>query len=368
MPPPVQKGLRHIFEQWDGNGAPDGLSADAVPAASRIVLASLIVVPVHRVHGAGTALESVRRGSGGVFDPAVVGALEELGVDEEFWADVAGPRIRERVLEMEPESSLIAVRDDGIDDIALAFADFIDLKSGYAASHSRRVAGVAEQVARLVGCAEEAVVQIRRAALMHDLGVLAVPSFSLEKAEERLAETEMEQYRLHPYHGERILRRVPVLAPLAEMVGNHHERVDGSGYFRGLRGEHISLGARVIAVADRLDALSHDAPGRPALSVGDALARLESESGFDPEITRAVRAAIGGTSNSRDAPLPAGLTHREVEVLRLASRGMTRARIGDQLGITENTVRHHLEHIYAKTGTSTRVGATLFAMENGLLA
>jgi HD-GYP domain-containing protein (c-di-GMP phosphodiesterase class II) len=111
----------------------------------------------------------------------------------------------------------------------------------------------------LLGCAPEAVIQIRRAALMHDLGLVAVPSFALEKPHDRLTEAESEQYRLHPYHGERILQRVPALAQFAEMVGNHQERIDGSGYYRGLRGSNISLGART-AVADRLDELTHDGP------------------------------------------------------------------------------------------------------------
>jgi HD-GYP domain-containing protein (c-di-GMP phosphodiesterase class II) len=169
-------------------------------------------------------------------------------------------RIRERVLGMEPESPLLDVDEGRIEEIALAFADFIDLKSRFAAAHSRRVAKVAEQIARLMGCAPQATVQIRRAALMHDLGLVAISSFSLEKTEQERSEAEQEQYRLHPYHGERILQRVPALKPFAEIVGNHQERFDGSGYYRGLRGANISLGARIIAVADQLDELTHDAP------------------------------------------------------------------------------------------------------------
>jgi DNA-binding CsgD family transcriptional regulator len=162
---------------------------------------------------------------------------------------------------------------------------------------------------------------------------------------------------------------VPALATLAEMVGNHHERLDGSGYFRGLRGQHVSLGARIIGVADRLDGLTHDAPGHRAMELGDALAHLASDPGFDPGIVQAVRKAVeGGESRAREPRHPGGgLTRREVEVLRLAARGMTRGQVGAELRITENTVRHHLEHIYAKTGTSTRVTATLFAIENGIL-
>lgn len=167
MPAAVCEALRHIFEQWDGGGAPEGLRGDAIPIASRIVLSSLILVPVHRANGPAKAIESVRSTAGITFDPDVVKALDELATSDEFWAGLEGERIRERVLEMEPASRLSEVDEGKIDDVALAFADFIDLKSGYAAAHSRRVAGVAEQVARLMGCAEEAVIQIRRVAGRH---------------------------------------------------------------------------------------------------------------------------------------------------------------------------------------------------------
>jgi HD-GYP domain-containing protein (c-di-GMP phosphodiesterase class II) len=367
MPPSVEKATHHLFEQWDGNGAPHGLKGEEIPVVSRIVLPTFFVIPVNRVHGRERALEAVRRSSGTVFDPRVVSALEELAGSEAFWSGLEGEHIQERVLAMEPRSLLSEVGEERVDDIAYAFADFIDLKSRFAAAHSRRVARVAEQLALLLGCAREASDAIRRAALMHDLGLVEIPSFSLEKPEDELSEAERERYRLHPYHGERILRRVPALEPFAEMVGNHQERVDGSGYFRGLRGTNISLGARIIAVADRLDELTHDSPGRPAMDFREALAELDADRGLDPSVVEAIRNATGETSSVINQHWPAGLTQREVEVLRLAARGMTRAQIGDALKITENTVRHHLEHIYDKTGTSTRVAATLFAIENGLI-
>jgi HD-GYP domain-containing protein (c-di-GMP phosphodiesterase class II) len=202
---------------------------------------------------------------------------------------------------------------------------------------------------------------------MHDLGLVAIPSFSLEKPGGDLSDSEWEHYRLHPYHAERIVKRVPALAPFAEMIGNHQERVDGSGYYRGLSGGNISLGARIIAAADRLDELTHDAPGRHAMDLEESLATLESDPGLDGTVVAALRPVVGEGSGARGRHAPAGLTGREVEVLRLAARSMTRAQIGAALNITENTVRHHLEHIYNKTGTSTRVAATLFAIESGLL-
>ncbi|HEX5369871.1 MAG TPA: HD domain-containing phosphohydrolase, partial [Dehalococcoidia bacterium] len=213
LPDGVGNSMLHMFEQWDGGGAPRGLAGDAIPISSRIVLPTFSLIPFHRAGGREAALEVARKFSGRAFDPDVVRAFETLSEDESFWDELEAEDIRDRVIALEPASEWQRVGDERIDDAALAFADFVDLKSRYKAAHSRRVGAVAEQLARLMHCAEEAVVQIRRAALMHDLGVVAVPSYTLERPWRQLSESEQDEYRLYPYHGERILRRAPVLAP-----------------------------------------------------------------------------------------------------------------------------------------------------------
>lgn len=370
MPEGVQDGVFSAFEQWNGRGAPQGLRGEQIPRVARIVLPTFFLVPFHRVSGREAAVQVAQTLRGQAFDPAVADAFLQLTSDGSFWADLESSDIQRTILTMEPAAALPPMTEERIDNFALAVADFIDLKSRYIAAHSRRVGDVAEQLALLLGCAEPAVTQIRRAALMHDLGLVAVPSYSLEQPWSALSAAEQDAVRLYPYHGERILKRVPALTPLAEMVGTHQERLDGSGYYRGLTGSNISLGARIIAVADRLDTLTHDAPGRPACSIADALHQLEREP-LDPAIVAAVRRRLGQRSGSATPPRPdhpAGLTAREVEILRLAARGNTRREIGRRLAISENTVRHHLEHIYNKTGASNRVSATLFAMEHDLLS
>jgi HD-GYP domain-containing protein (c-di-GMP phosphodiesterase class II) len=370
MPEGVQRGVLNVFEQWDGGGAPNGLRGEQIPRVARLVQPTFFLVPFHRVSGREAAVQLARTLRGRAFDPASSDAFLRLAADPCFWADLEASDIQRTILALEAPTTLPPVTDAMIDDAALAFADFIDLKSRYIAAHSRRVGAVAEQLARAVGCAEAAVVQIRRAGLMHDLGLVAVPSYVLDRPWSALAAAEQDAYRLHPYHGERVLARVPALAPLAEMVGTHQERMDGSGYYRGLSGQSITLGARIIAVADRLDQLTHDRPGSPACSITDALHQLEREP-LDPTVLAALRRCLGerteGAAAARGGQ-PAGLTEREVEVLRLAACGITRREIGRRLSISENTVRHHLEHIYNKTGTANRVSATLFAMEHGLLA
>ncbi|MGE0540181.1 MAG: HD domain-containing phosphohydrolase [Dehalococcoidia bacterium] len=369
MPQDVQDGVYNSFEQWDGRGAPQGLRGEQIPPVARLVLPTFVLVPFHRVSGREAAVELAHMLRGQAFDPAVADAFLRLASDPSFWTDLEASDIQRTVLDLEGFSTLPPVTDATIDDVALAFADFIDLKSRYIAAHSRRVGAVAEQLARAMGCTEASVVQIRRAGLMHDLGLVAVPSYILDRPWSTLSVAERDSYRLHPYHGERVLKRVPALAPLAEMVGTHQERMDGSGAYRGLSGSGIGLGARIIAVADRLDQLTHDRPESPACSIVDALRQLEQEP-LDPAVLAALRRCLGertveAAPRSRQ---PAGLTDREVEILRLAARGHTRREVGRRLAISENTVRHHLEHIYNKTGTSNRVSATLFAMEHGLLA
>jgi HD-GYP domain-containing protein (c-di-GMP phosphodiesterase class II) len=217
------------------------------------------------------------------------------------------------------------------------------------------------------------VTTIRRAALMHDVGLAAVPSYTLARPREKLTQAEREQLRLHPYHAERILARVPALESAAPLVAAHHERMDGKGYYRGLAGEHIPLGARIIAVADAFDELAHDSPDHVALAPELALERLRDQTDWSlwSEAVEALAQELGAGAlvrqASRNPQLPAGLTSREVEVLQLLARGMSRREVAQALVVSEHTVRHHLEHIYTKIGVGTRVAATLFAVEHDLL-
>jgi HD-GYP domain-containing protein (c-di-GMP phosphodiesterase class II)/DNA-binding CsgD family transcriptional regulator len=280
------------------------------------------------------------------------------------------------VLAMEPQSPHRYLKEEKLEDIALSFADFADLKSFYSAGHSRRVGDLAERIARRMRLPSTEVATVRRAALMHDLGLVAVPSFTLHKPHDQLTQGEWEQLRLHPYHAERILSRVPALASVVPLVAAHHERFDGRGYYRGLAGSHIPLGARIIAVADRFDELSHDTPDQLALDVEGALRRMSEEAGHAlcPDAFEALAQALGEDGlapftrpKSQPPEWPAGLTDREVEILRLLAKGLLRREMAAQLYLSEHTVRHHLAHIYSKVGVSTRVGATLFAMEHNLL-
>jgi HD-GYP domain-containing protein (c-di-GMP phosphodiesterase class II) len=184
-----------------------------------------------------------------------------------------------------------------------------------------------------------------------------------------LTMAEREQARLHAYHSERILARVPPLANLATLAGQHHEHTDGSGYHRGLTAAQLSMSSRVLACADAYQTMIEDRPHRKAITAARAADRLEveaREARLDADAASAVIEAAGLRRAVRRSR-PAELTERQVEVLRLVSRGLSNADIAKQLVLSRRTVEHHVQDIYAKIGASTRAGAAMFAMQHGLL-
>ena len=375
MPDEVQATLWTVFEQWDGTG-PHRARGNQVPIISGVVNLTSLVEAFHNFGGRTAAIRMVQGRRGTAFDPAVVDAFLSVSENEAFWIGLEQKMVWTLVREMEPPSPYRYLGQEKLRDIALAFADFADLKSFYSAGHSRRVGALAERMSRRLSLIKSDVQDIYLAALTHDLGLVAVPSFALHKPEAELTQGEWERLRLHPYFGERILSRIPCLESVTPLVAAHHEQPDGRGYYRGISGSQIPTGARVIAVADRFDELTHAAPGRGPLDPKEALQRMESTRGMalDPDALDALSDELGAdgpTSVTRKRSVsekwPADLTDREVEILRLLATGPTRRQMADQLCLSEHTVRHHLEHIYNKLGVNTRVGATLFAVEHGLL-
>jgi len=363
-----------VFEQWDGRGMPYGIKSDAISMISRIVLLTSFLEVFHRMEGRDSTKQVALARLGKAFDPSVVDAFLSVAGKESFWSGLENERVWDSVLSMEPEQSPHQyMGEDKLVDVALGLADYADLKSHYMTGRSRRVADLAMRVTRRLSIPEPEATHIYLAALVHDIGIVAVPSFVLNKPQDQRTEAEREQMRLHPYHSERILSRVPALRPIVPMVSAHHERMDGTGGHRALTRERVPRGARILAVTDRFDELTHDAPDHPAMNPEVALDLMDRDvgDGLWPEAFQALVEELGGaarpTAKTRRPQWPAGLTDREVEVLRLAAKGLSRRQIGDRLTITEGTVRSHLEHIYGKIGVSTRATAVLFAMERGLL-
>lgn len=373
MSPQVQKALASVFEQWDGSG-PYGRQRDDIPLISRIVYASSFLEVFHGLGGRDASLRLAQKRRGKAFDPMVVDAFLAASQDEQFWQVLDGETAWHAVLSLEPDSPYRYVGEERLREVALSFADFADLKAPHAAGHSRRVSELSERLARRMGLPEREVETIRTAALVHDLGLVAVPSFTLQKPPDTMGQAERESIRLHPYHGERILARIPAMRDVAHLVGAHHERANAQGYYRGLAGPDIPTGARIIAVADLFDELTHETPGQEARDPDAAVERMRDESaGLEPRAVQALAEEVGVRSSlaplRRDArhAWPAGLTDREIDVLRLLAKGMNRRDIARSLVVSEGTVRSHLEHIYGKIGVSTQVAAVLFALEQHLL-
>ena len=356
----VRAGLAAAFEQWNGDGLPEGLAGEAIPVASRVVFLARDVEVIQREGGPEAARAAVRRRRGLAYDPAVADAY--LAASAEVLAGAATATPWGDVLEREP-GHRAWVPEGRVDAVLGVFADFVDLKAPFFAGHSREVARLAGEAGGPDSTA------LSRAGLLHDLGRASVPNGIWEKPGP-LTGGEWERVRLHAYYSERIVGRVPALAALAPLVGMHHERLDGSGYHRGSSRGEIQRPARVLAAADAYQAMTQVRPHRPALPPDRAARELEAMAAarrLDPAAVRDVLTVAGHRPRTARRSWPAGLSEREVEVLRLICRGGTKKEVAATLSISASTVDHHLRHIYDKAGVQTRAGATLFALENDLL-
>ena len=184
-----------------------------------------------------------------------------------------------------------------------------------------------------------------------------------------LTAAESERMRMHAYYTERMLARPPALAHIGAIASKVNERLDGSGYHRGLPGAAIPAPARILAAADAYQAMTEPRSYRRARTPKEATAELAAEVREGRLASEAVEAvlAAAGLRRSKRRSGPAGLTPREVEVLILVARGAQTKQVARALGITPKTAGTHIERIYSKTGASSRSTATLFALQQGLL-
>lgn len=361
LPRGVQRGLGTIYARPDGKGLPITQGDEiAVPARYAQVAGQAILF--HDLGGPDLAVTTVRRRAGTALDPDIADAFLRHGPSLLAEIDAGDP------FDAEPEPRL-RIPKAHLEGAAQAFADVTDLKSPWLHGHSTGVATLADAASRELGLSNDESARICLAGYLHDLGRVGVPSGIWDKPGS-LTSGEWEQVRLHPYHSERILARLSALRELAPLAGMHHERLDGSGYHRGISGNAIPIDARVLATADTYDTKTHDRPHRPARTPEEAASELQTKAehgAFDADIVRAVLHAAGHTPSPVRHVWPAGLTDREVQVLQLASRGLPNRQIGETLSISPKTADHHIQHIYDKIGVSTRAAAALFAMEHDLI-
>jgi HD-GYP domain-containing protein (c-di-GMP phosphodiesterase class II) len=365
LPAGVLDALGGAYEQWDGRGWPGDLGGDDVPLAARLALLAEFVEVAHRVGGTGAATELARKRSGKQFDPALAELVRAEA--EMILAGLDAVGTWDAVIDAEPALAVVLSGDE-LDAALLAIANFVDLKSPYSLGHAAAVSGLAAEAAAQLGLGEDDVRTLRRAGLVHDLGRLGISNAIWDKPGP-LGAGEWERVRIHPYLTERMLRQSETLAPLAAIAVQHRERLDGSGYPQRLSGTAITRPARILAAADAYQAMREPRPYRPPLSSADAAAELRADvraGRLDADAVAAVLGAAGHRVPVRREG-PAGLTRREVDVLRLLARGLSNKEIAERLVISPKTVGSHIEHIYAKIDATTRARASLYAMHHGLL-
>lgn len=366
MPAAVARGLGDVHERWDGKGKPRQLAGEAIELAARILVIAHQAELHARLGGRAAACAMIERGAGGWFDPTIARCF--LAHADELLAALDAPSVWDAVLAAEPAPH-VHVTAARIEEIARVFAELTDLKCTFTLGHSLGVAELAAAAAQRAGLAECEVAALRLAGLLHDVGRLSVPTGIWNKRGP-LSRSEWERVRLHAYQAERVLAQTPLLADISQLAGSHHERLDGSGYHRGAPAAQLAMPARLLAAADAYHALCEDRPHRPAFAADAAAAELQrmTQAGtLDRDAVRAVCEAAGHRVKKRTGGWPAGLSDREVEVLRLLARGRSEKQIAKALFISPGTVHTHVVHIYEKIGVSTRAGAALFAMENDLL-
>ena len=361
----VSKALLEVFARWDGKVFP-------LPPAEGVSLIARITHLVHvaQVHsivgGPGAAARVVRKRKGGEFDPTLADAF--VAICPELFSRIGEGSVWDQALDAEPRPHRL-VPQSHLDDVTLTIADFTDIKTPFTLGHSRHVSQVAEAAGTSLGMGEKDLQSLRQASHVHDLGNVSVAQRVWMK-HGQLNRPEHDAVRLHAYHTERILSASRSLRPLGSLAGVHHERLDGSGYHRGIGAASLTLPARILAAAEVYQALLEKRSWRPAFAATEAarlLLELSNSGALDRRAVDAVLEAAGQLPARRRATWPASLTDREVEVLRLMAALHSNREIARLLHVTEGTVHTHTINIYAKTNVHTRAGIALFAMEHDLI-
>ena len=365
LPDAVQTALNEVYERWDGKGWPHRLAADNLSLAVRVTTVADVGIVLTDATDIDSACEVVTKRGGSMLDPEIAEAFSHHG--QSLLEDLQDGDVWKTLLASEPEPHRTA-GETRLDEISHAFADMADLKLTFTRSHSSEVARLSEGAATHLGLKADATRNLKRAALFHDLGRVGIPNGVWEKPRP-LTTSDWERVRLHPYYSERILSRSTALEHLAPIAGMHHERQDGTGYHRQLSKSAIPVAARILAAADTYQAMTSMRPYRAAVDASAASRVMEQEVSngkLDGQAVAAVLAVTGHGKSVRSA-WPNGLTDREVEVLRLISRGASQKDVGKALVISHRTAAHHIQHIYDKIGVSTRAAAAMYSMEHDLL-
>jgi len=365
LPPSVHELFTLLTERWDGYGILRRAQGDEIPLALRIVHVARDAAYQRLIGGDEHAADIIQQRGGHAFDPVVATTFAQNAAKITAAVDTSGSAW-EATLAAEPRPWRI-LEGEAIERALAAIGDFADLISPSLAGHSSGVARLAVAAADRCDFSRSDASLVGRAALVHDVGRVAVHPRVWQKAGSLTAD-EWEQVRLHAYHTERVLHRAPFLAPLGSVACAHHERLDGSGYHRNATAVSLTPTARILATADAFSAMIEPRPHRNALTAEEAAEILgeEANSGrHDPDLLAGILEAAGQPVPRVERP--AGLTEREAEVIRFLARGLQTKQVARTLDISVKTADYHIQSAYRKMGVSTRAGATLFAMQHGLV-
>lgn len=363
--PRVGHALTQVYERWDGGGTPHRLKGDAIDLPVRVAQIAFDAEFGRRLLGAEATVAMIRERSGKGYDPKVADVFVRDA--ERIFAATGAAAIWDATLAAEPGKPL-CIRGDQLETAIRAMGEYVDLKSRYTHGHSAGVSALAEAAAKKLRLPASDTTSVAWAGHLHDLGRMSVLATVWDK-EGTLSDGEWERIRLHAYHTDRILARAPAFATAAAIASAAHERIDGTGYHRRLPSSALAPAARVLAAADVYHAMTERRPHRPAMTAEKAADELRKEAKrgrLDGDVVEAVLGAAGHKVRAQPQR-PAGLSDREIDVLRLVARGLTNKEIAAALDISVKTTGHHLEHIFGKVGVTTRSAAALFAMQNDLL-
>jgi HD-GYP domain-containing protein (c-di-GMP phosphodiesterase class II) len=361
----VRAGIQQSYARWDGKGVPKGLAGDHLALSARISHVAEACEVFHRTRGTHAAVDMVESRRGTHFDPSVVAAV---AADPEPLFEGLDGNTADALLDLAPVQRPMLTEAE-LDAALEAIGDFCDLRCSFFAGHAQGTAALAHAAAESLRLSADDARLVRRAALVHDVGRFGVPGMVWDKPGP-LTTFEEERARMHVYYVERIFSRPEPLRRIGLLAATHHERMDGSGYHRGVGGAMLAMPARVLAAADAYHAMTQRRPHRPAFTPEDAARELRRDADgglFDPVAVDAVLAAAGqATSRSRGGG-PGRLTAREADVLGLLAQGLPNKAIARQLEISPKTVSNHVERIYSKLGVSNRAAAAMRAMEYGVV-
>jgi HD-GYP domain-containing protein (c-di-GMP phosphodiesterase class II) len=361
----VLDGVGAAYERWDGRGWPGGIGGEDIPISARIAQIAEYIEVAHRVGGVEAAVALASERGGKQFDPVLAALIQTEAA--EILATVDAVQTWDAVIAAEPALAVM-LSDEQFDSALFAVANFVDLKSPYTLGHSTAVADLAATAGSALSLTEEERQLLHRAGMVLGMGRLGISNAIWDKRGP-LGPGEWERVRMQPYFTERMLRQSPALSPLGALAVQHRERLDGSGYPRGISGGAISRPARVLAAADAYQAMREPRPYRGARSADEAARELRAEvrlGRLDGDAVEAVLKAAGHRVRRRIEGV-AGLTAREVEVLRLVARGLSTKEISQQLVTSPKTISNHIDHIYTKIDAGNRAAASLFAVRHGLL-